>query len=125
MADRNKLFTVRQEVDIAFIELAPGIGAILTPDELMHELKAVVDEFGLAHFVIDFERVEFCPSSVIAALIATQRRVEQLGGRIKLAIPSPHIQVVFQQLNLNTLLEIYGKRDDAVRAFREETMQSR
>ncbi len=124
MADHNKFFTVRQEVDITFIELAPGIGAILMPDELMHELKEVVDKVGPVHFVIDFERVEFCPSSVIAALIATQRRVEQLGGRIKLAIPSPHIRIVLKQLNLNTLLEIHAKRDDAVRAFREEMMQS-
>jgi anti-anti-sigma factor len=125
MTHHDKFFTVRQEVDIAFIELNPGIGEILVPDELIHAFQAAVDEVGPAHFVIDFGRVDFCPSSVIAALIAAQRRVEQLGGRMKIAIESPHIRTVLQHLNLNTLLNVCDSRDDAVRACREELMQSR
>lgn len=122
---QHRFFSVRQDADVTTVRLSRDLSDTLIAQELMHELAMLIDDVGPVKMVIDFVDVDSCPSAVIAALIAAQRRLKALGGQMKLAIPSDRIQTVIQRLNLNLLFEIYRNQDDAIRVCREETQTDR
>lgn len=120
MIVRSRFFSVRPEADFTIVRLSRDVSDSDIAEDLMHQLATFIEDIGSVKLVIDFVDVESCPSAVIAALIAAQRQLEALGGRMKLSIPSDRIRVVFQRLNLNMLFEIYCNREDAIRVCCEE-----
>jgi anti-anti-sigma factor len=121
MIARSRFFSVRKEPDFTTVRLDGGVSDSQLAEELMHQLATFIDDVGPVKLLVDFVDVESCPSAVIAALIAAQRRSEALGGQMKLSIPSDRIRAVFQRLNLNLLFDIYANRDDAICVCRDET----
>lgn len=57
--------------------------------------------------LLDFANVEHLSSAVLSMLINLNKRVDESGGKLKLANIKPQIYEVFKITRLNTVLDIY------------------
>lgn len=77
---------------------------ILTPrlvdlDDIKHfgeQLVALVDERGVRKLVLNFSRVKFFSSTALAKLFTLKKRLDEVGGELRLCSISPDIAPVFK-----------------------------
>ena len=66
---------------------------------LTDELFELALESGLPRLYLDFARVDSLTSLAVGKLFATNRRLQDIGGRIILCNLSPALQEVFEAVN--------------------------
>ncbi|MDZ7291753.1 MAG: STAS domain-containing protein [candidate division KSB1 bacterium] len=69
--------------------------------------KAVFDEIENSR-VVDFRDLEYISSAGLSVLLATQKRLSESGGRLKLKNMSKHIRDVFRYAGFDMVFEIEG-----------------
>lgn len=76
-------------------------------DELTVDLNGVIDRAeGSPQVVISLERVQFLSSYTIGMLIALKARIEDRGGRLRLADVNVNVNEVFRLSRLSAVLPI-------------------
>ncbi len=101
--DSVTLISVRGELDLA------------TAPELS-DLTTRLLEQGDARLVYDLSGLTFCDSTGLTVFVRAKNRVDELGGRLSLAAPSP---IVHRVLDVSGLLQVLDTRstvEDAVAA---------
>ncbi len=101
--DSVTLISVRGELDLA------------TAPELS-DLTTRLLEQGDARLVYDLSGLTFCDSTGLTVFVRAKNRVDELGGRLSLAAPSP---IVHRVLDVSGLLQVLDTRStvaDAVAA---------
>ncbi len=69
--------------------------------------------------VLDLSRLRFIDSSGLGAFLSCLRRLSAKGGDLKLAGMSKQVRAVFELVRMNRIVDIYGTREEAVRAFEQ------
>ena len=72
------------------------------------QLNSVVDELvlsGQARVVVDLSGTTFIDSSGLGALVSCLKKTRQAGGDLRIAGPTPQVQMVLELTNLNRILE--------------------
>ena len=64
--------------------------------QLQQDLLTVVDEIGLSHVILDFQKVISLYTIVLKALLTLQQRVALSSGRVVLCGMAPHVEDIFQ-----------------------------
>jgi anti-sigma B factor antagonist len=67
--------------------------------------------------VFDLSRVRFVDSSGLGAFISCLRRLNAKGGDVKLCGMSKQVRAVFELVRMHRIFDIYGTKEEAVRAF--------
>ena len=67
--------------------------------------------------VLDLSRLRFVDSSGLGAFISCLRKLNAKGGDLKLCGMSKQVRAVFELVRMHRIFEIYGTKEDAVRAF--------
>jgi anti-sigma B factor antagonist len=101
--DSATLISVRGELDLA------------TAPELSDLTTRLLDQ-GDARLVYDLSGLTFCDSTGLTVFVRAKNRVDELGGRLSLAAPSP---IVHRVLDVSGLLQVLDTRPtvaDAVAA---------
>ncbi len=84
--------------------------------EVENEVNKYIDS-GEKFIVFDLENVKYMSSSGIRVLIATLRRLKEMGGTVKLANLNPSVKKIFKLVELEDLFETYGSVDEAVKSI--------
>jgi anti-sigma B factor antagonist len=71
--------------------------------------------------VIDLSRVEFLDSSGIGVLISCMRHLSANGGAMKLCNVTKPALAILELVRFHRIADIYEDRDEAIRAFHEES----
>ncbi len=82
------------------------------------ELKQLVlDELerGARLFVIDFSDTSYIDSSGLGALVSLKKRIEEVGGELRISSMNEDVRTLFELTRLDTLFHLYPSRQDAVR----------
>ena len=83
--------------------------------EFKRDMAAVVD--ANTKVVLDLSRLRFVDSSGLGAFISCLRKLNAKGGDLKLSGMSKQVRAVFELVRMHRVFDIFGSRDDAVRAF--------
>ncbi len=67
--------------------------------------------------VFDLSGLRFIDSSGLGAFLSCLRRLSAKGGDLKLSGMSKQVRAVFELVRMNRIVDIYGTREEAVRAF--------
>jgi anti-sigma B factor antagonist len=67
--------------------------------------------------VLDLSRLRFVDSSGLGAFLSCLRRLNAKGGDLKLCGMSKQVRAVFELVRMHRIFEIYGTKEEAVRAF--------
>jgi anti-anti-sigma factor len=105
--DSVTLISVRGELDLS------------TAPELS-ELTTRLLEQGDSRLVYDLSGLTFCDSTGLTVFVRAKNRIDEIGGRLSLAAPSP---IVHRVLDVSGLLQVLDTRSsvaDAVAAAAEK-----
>ena len=83
--------------------------------EFKRDVAPVLD--ANVKLVLDLSRLRFIDSSGLGAFLSCLRRLSAKGGDLKLSGMSKQVRAVFELVRMNRIVEIYGTREEAVRAF--------
>ena len=67
--------------------------------------------------VFDLSRLRFVDSSGLGAFISCLRKLNAKGGDVKLCGMSKQVRAVFELVRMHRIFDIYGTKEEAVRAF--------
>ena len=98
-------------------EIREVFGEHMDVQEIGDQLYALVDGNGYNRLVLDFREVQFMASIMLGKLIGLKRKVQRLGGGIKLCRLSPTIREVFHVSALDRVFEIHDDEHGALDAF--------
>lgn len=82
-------------------------------EELLHCLTSEAPDL-----VFDLTALDFIASDGLGALLAACRRTRELGGRARLAAPTPLVRQVFTLLRLDRVMPICNSVEDALHSLR-------
>jgi anti-anti-sigma factor len=92
--------------------LGNGVQVVQPPERLnmitAQQLNVVVEGLvrsGQARVVIDLSGTTFIDSSGLGALVSCLKKTRQAGGDLRIAGPTPQVQMVLELTNLNRILE--------------------
>ncbi|MGC8641713.1 MAG: STAS domain-containing protein [Isosphaeraceae bacterium] len=86
--------------------------------EIGNELQTIFTEQGHTRILLDFDRVQYVSSMMLAQLVKLAKTVEQGGGQLKLTGLGPVLRDTFRIGHFEPLFEIYDNRAAALLAFR-------
>ncbi len=82
-------------------------------DRFFADLDSLVKN-GHTRIVLDLHQVQLVSSRALGKLVAFQRRLEQLGGWIRMCRLSSYLQELFRLTQLGKLFAVYPDRQQAL-----------
>ena len=84
---------------------------------ISESIFSVVAENPGIKLVLDFSQVKHFSSSALGMLIRINKRVEEMGGTLKLCQIRANLYEIFIITNLNKIFEIYPEKQQALSSF--------
>lgn len=81
------------------------------------QLTSLVDELGRHKILLNFRNVEFLSSAALGKLIALDRKLKNVKGKLVLCCIAKEIKEVFEITKLDKLFKIYPEEQAALQAF--------
>jgi anti-sigma B factor antagonist len=76
------------------------------------------------NLVLDLSNLKFVDSSGLGALLSCLRKVNSLGGNLKLCGMVKPVRALFELVRMHRVFEIFNTRDEAVRSYRTGLMNT-
>jgi anti-anti-sigma factor len=84
-------------------------------DEFKREITPVLS--GTRKLVLDLARVEFVDSRACGAILSCLKRLNEVGGELKICQARPFVRTVFDLIRLQRICEILATKEEAVQAL--------
>lgn len=84
-------------------------------DELAARLSEVIDEAPSA-LVLDLSGVTFLDSMALGVLLSGLKRIDEMGGQLRVVTPHAEIRRIFEVTMLDQLFDLDSSRDEALAA---------
>jgi anti-sigma B factor antagonist len=91
----------------------------------LRDLIHVLCSNGHKKFLLNLAGVDYIDSDGMGELVRCYSVVRQRGGEMKLTQLSQRVANLLELTRLNTLFDIYGEEQIALRAFQDDNLQSR
>lgn len=101
--------------DVAVVALQTEVLDAGNSEEFKASIAPVLDENPKV--VFDMSRVRFLDSSGCGALLSCLRRLNSLGGDLKLYGIQETVRKLFELVRMFRIIEIYNTKEDAVGSF--------
>ena len=101
--------------DVAVVEIPVDELDASNTGELKHDIAPVLE--ANAKLVIYLSRLRFVDSSGLGAILSCLRQLTSKGGDLKLSGMQKQVRAVFELVRMHRIFDIYGTREEAVRAF--------
>lgn len=88
-----------------------------TAKEVGDELSRVITEFGHTKIVLDFRKVQYLSSTMLARLVKLQQQVQQVKGQLKICGLGPVLKDSFRIAHFEQLFDIHDDVQSALRAI--------
>ncbi|HUY90491.1 MAG TPA: STAS domain-containing protein [Pirellulales bacterium] len=107
--------TAEQTQDVAVVAMPVEELDAANTAEFKRDMTPVLDAH--AKVVLDLSKLRFVDSSGLGAFISCLRRLNEKRGELKLCGVSKQVRSAFALVRMDRILDIYGTRDEATRAF--------
>lgn len=113
MAD---FFSVRKSGGIAVAEIAKSEITMYEIDMVKKEFAGILEKDS-KDVVINFKKLDFISSLVLAALVYLLKLAQDKGGKLRLCELRDKVKEVFQVTDLDKVFEIYPTEAEALKSF--------
>ena len=111
--------TTIERLDDGFVVTPHGEIDAFTAPELRLELRRLIEVDGAHTVVVDLTVVTFLDSSALGTLVGALRRLRERDGNLRIVRPASTADRIFALTGLDTVLDLYSTRRDAVSATRD------
>jgi anti-sigma B factor antagonist len=110
-------FMVDKVNDVAVVTIPVAELDAANTAEFKRDMASVLD----AHtkVVLDLTRLRFIDSSGLGAFLSCLRKLNEKQGDLKLCGMSKQVRMAFELVRMHRILDIYGTREEATRAFQD------
>jgi anti-sigma B factor antagonist len=106
---------VEKTEEVAVVEIPVEELDASNTGELKHDIAPVLE--ANSKLVLDLSRLRFVDSSGLGAILSCLRQLSGKGGDLKLCGMQEQVRAVFELVRMHRIFDIYGTREEAVRAF--------
>jgi anti-sigma B factor antagonist len=107
--------TIQDHDRVSVVTVTGRLDAATAPD-LETALSQLVDR-NRNNIVLDLKEVDFISSIGLRAIIFTYKSVKRADGDLRLASPSPAVEMVLKTLGLTPMFSIYPSSKEAIASF--------
>ena len=108
-------FEKRDSIDIVTFTINK-IDALIS-DEIREKIVRLFENPN-ARVVIDLKGVEYIDSSGFGCFLSSFKAARNNYGILKFSNAEPHINILFETLNLHTVFEIFNDTESCIKSFR-------
>ncbi|BDZ67984.1 STAS domain-containing protein [Methanobacterium ferruginis] len=83
---------------------------------LENKFNELIDS-GKLNMVVDLAGVDYISSSGLRVMLSSLKKLNKLGGNLKLSSLQPYVQEVFEIAGFTQLFAIYDKKEEAMASF--------
>lgn len=118
------IITLRDHDGVSILEISGDLH-YSNWHELTNKAKQLA-ELGHTSVIISWEHVRFIDSSAFGALLAVHRMfVEKANGKAVIYTPHEDHQMILEQMQFQTILEIQTSMDAAIKSVRQSSDESK
>ena len=120
MAATNlKHLTVKETDRVAVVDFVNSELMFATDvvDEIGDELHSLISDLGYSKIVLDFSKVQYISSMVLAKLVKLERHVEIAHGKLKICGLGPILMDTFRIGHFERVFSIYDDAESALKSF--------
>lgn len=107
----------QKQGDVILIPIEVEVLDASNSEEFKSSSTDLLKEGGKA--VFDMDKVRFVDSSGCGALLACLMRTRKQGGEIRICCLKRTVMELFKMLRLDSLVEIFDTREEAIQAFQD------
>ena len=119
MHDMELALSTRTVDDFEIIEVGGEVDVYTAP-KLREAIVTAIDA-GHTRLIIDVEKVDFLDSTGLGVLIGVLRRINALGGELRLVCSTPRILDLFSLTDLDRVFDLRASVADATAPAGSET----
>lgn len=98
-------------------------GEIFDSNKLKDTINAEIAQ-GNRNFAIDFSSLDYVYSDTINVLLALNRRILDVSGRLSLLSPGPEVMQVLRKTGVHNILKVYDSEMDLLRSSEDIILQT-
>lgn len=104
--------------DVALVAVNGRIDS-MNANQLGEALTQAIDnqQNASVQIVLDLSAVDYMSSAGLREIVSSLKRAKRLQGDIRIAQPSERVREVMEMAGLDTIFQMYGSLDEAVRSY--------
>jgi anti-sigma B factor antagonist len=103
--------------DVLILEFVDSRLSSDLADEIGEEFRAAAAREEVKKILLDFSGVDSACSNLIGNLVILNKRMREIGGRLKLCGICPYVRQILAMTKFDAVLDIAENRTDALLAF--------
>lgn len=119
----GEIFSLRNSGDVIIAEFLKEEITMYEIDKVKKEFSAIIDK-NSGNLLVNFKKIGFISSVVIAALVYILKKVKEKDGKLKFCELQDKVKEVFEITDLDKVFEIYPAENAAINKFIEEGIKT-
>ena len=119
----GEIFSVKKSGDIAIVEILKEEITMYEIDKVKKEFSEIIEKDS-KNLLVNFKKLEFISSLVIAALVYMLKKVKEKDGKLKFCELKSKVKEIFEVTDLDKVFEVYPTESAAIAKFSEEGVKS-
>ena len=117
MNQTSQFYQVHREGDVHVIEFLKDNLDPVAVEDIKGELPRLLEESKINKLVFDLSKVHYVPSRMLGVLMETNQLLVARQGQMRISGLQPMILNVFKFMRLDTVLQVKGTRDEAIKSL--------
>lgn len=114
-----EIFSVKKSGDITIVDILKQEITMYEIDKVKKEFSDIIEKDSM-NLLVNFKKLEFISSLVIAALVYLHKKVKENNGRLKFCELTSKVKEIFEVTDLDKVFEAYPTEATALAKFKEE-----
>lgn len=119
----GEFFSTKKSGEIAVMTILKEEITMYEIDKVKNEFSEVIEKES-ANLLVNFKKLEFISSLVLAALVFVRKKVKEKNGKLKFCELKGKVKEMFEITDLDKVFEIYPTENAAIAKFAEEGIKT-
>jgi anti-sigma B factor antagonist len=115
----GEIFSVKKSGDMAIVEILKQEITMYEIDKVKKEFSDIIEKDS-KNILVNFKKLEFISSLVIAALVYLHKKAKENNGKLKFCELTPKVKEIFEVTDLDKVFDVYPTESAAIAKFAEE-----
>ncbi len=119
----GEFFSTKKSGEIAIMAMLKEEITMYEIDKVKKEFSEVIEKES-TNLLVNFKKLEFISSLVLAALVFVYKKVKDKNGKLKFCELKGKVKEIFETTDLDKVFEIYSTEGAAIAKFTEEGIKT-
>jgi len=119
----GEFFSTRKSGEVAVMTMQKEEITMYEIDKVKKEFSEVLEKES-KNLLVDFKKLNFISSLVLAALVFVNKKVREKNGKLKFCELKDKVKEMFEITDLDKVFETYPTENEAFAKFKEEGIKT-